>query len=161
MALPVRRQRGRTAEPVGFPAWTRDPLAEFDDLFGRIGRLLESTVGAGPVAERMAWAPSADVSETEDAYIIEAELPGIKREHVDVEVGERELVITGEIKEREREGMLRRGTRRTGRFEYRAVLPADVKAEEVKASLADGVLTVTVPKAEETRPRHIEIVSGE
>ncbi|MFF4863886.1 hypothetical protein ACFY3J_19520 [Streptomyces sp. NPDC001231] len=52
-----------------------------------------------------------------------------------MEVGGRELHITGELKEREREGVLRRGTRRTGRFEYRALLPTEVKAERASTSL--------------------------
>ncbi|MGW0738215.1 Hsp20/alpha crystallin family protein [Streptomyces sp. NPDC002851] len=60
----------------------------------------------------------------------------------------------------QREGVLRRSTRRTGCFEYRAALPADVKADEVSATLHDGVLTVTVPKAQATRPRHIKITES-
>ncbi|MEV8562010.1 Hsp20/alpha crystallin family protein [Streptomyces sp. NPDC051917] len=70
------------------------------------------------------FSPLADLQESGETYVVEAELPGIKREDIDVEVSERELCITGEYKEREREGVLRRSTRRTGRFEYRALLPA-------------------------------------
>jgi HSP20 family protein len=150
MTLPVRRR-----------GWTRGPLAEFDDLFDRMSSLLESTVGGfAPTAERVAWAPLADLSETEDAYVIQAELPGIRREDVDVEVGEREMSISGEYKETVRQGTLRHSTRRTGRFEYRTALPGPVNAEQVTAQLADGVLTVRVPKAEGARVRHIEIESG-
>lgn len=76
-------------------------------------------------------------------------------------MSEREPTITGEFKERERTGVLRRSTRRTGRFEYRAVLPGEVNAEGVNATLTDGVLTVNAPKAEAAKPRHIEITSGE
>jgi HSP20 family protein len=161
MTLPARRQRAGRPTELGVPSWTRDPLAEFDDLFSRIGRLLESTVGVGPVPGTMAWAPLADTSETDDAYVVEADLPGVKREDIDVEISARELVITGELKEREREGVLRRGTRRTGRFEYRALLPTDVKAEGINAALTGGVLTITVPKAEPVKSRHVEITSGD
>jgi HSP20 family protein len=158
MTLPVRHRPGTLLERA-FP-W-QEPLAtEFDNLFDRMNRLLEAAGPAGPRwAETVAWAPLADLRETDEAYAVECELPGIKREDIDVEVGERELRITGEYEEREREGVLRRATRRTGRFEYRALLPADVKSEDVSASLTDGVLTVTIPKIQAAKPRHIEITT--
>lgn len=161
MTLPVRRSTGSRLAERRFPGWAGDPLAEFDDLFGRIGNLLETTVGGGLAPAAGAWAPTADVSETDDAYLIEVELPGLKRDDIDIEMGERELTISGEFKERERTGVLRRGTRRTGRFEYRAMLPGEVDAEGVNAALTDGVLTVNVPKVEAAKPRHIEITSGQ
>lgn len=159
MTLPIRRHHRPLAERRG--VWARDPLSEFDDLFDRMGTLLESTVGGlAPAVER--WAPNADFYETDDAYLIEADLPGIRREDVDVEIAERELTITGEMKEEVREGhTLRRGTRRTGRFEYRTTLPSQVKEDEVSASLTNGVLTVRVPKAPDTKARHVEITSGD
>jgi HSP20 family protein len=157
MALPVRQRGARPAERR-FPGW-RDPAAEFDELFERMGQLMESAAIA-PSAEAAAWAPMADISETDDAYVVEVELPGVKRDDLDVELNERELVISGEIKQTEREGVLRRSTRRTGRFEFRAVLPGEVRAEEVDAQLADGVLKVTVPKAQPVKPRHIEVKSS-
>lgn len=101
-----------------------------------------------PTAALGAFSPMADLRETDDAYMVEAELPGIKREDIDVEISERELRISGEYKEREPEGVLRRSTRRTGSCEYRALLPAALKADELRATLTDGVLTVTVPKAQ-------------
>ncbi|WP_369394437.1 Hsp20/alpha crystallin family protein [Streptomyces sp. CG1] len=148
----------------------RDPLAEFDDLFNRMGSLLETTFGTSPTAPGMpwtpaatgmAWSPLADFSETDDAYLIEVDLPGVKREDIDIEMTDRELVISGEIKERERTGTMRRAMRRTGRFEYRTMLPGEISTEEIDATLRDGVLTVKVPKAETTKPRRIEITSGE
>jgi HSP20 family protein len=63
-------------------------------------------------------------------------------------MADRELVISGEFKERERTGMLRRGTRRTGQFEYRTVLPSEINAEGVDAKLSEGVVSIKVPKAE-------------
>jgi HSP20 family protein len=73
---------------------------------------------------------------------------------------ESELVITGEIKERERRGVLRRRTRRLGRFDYRVTLPGEADPEGIDASLDDGVLTVRVPKPERAQPRRIEVKSG-
>ncbi|WP_342778406.1 Hsp20/alpha crystallin family protein [Streptomyces botrytidirepellens] len=158
--MPVRRHRG--AGPLERPrGWSRNPLAEFDDLLSQMGGLLESTVGAAPPA-LTAWAPAADVTEADDAYRVEVDLPGVRRADVDVEVSGQELTVSGEIGEREREGVLRRSTRRTGRFEYRMLLPAEVNTEAVTAGMADGVLTITVPKAEAVKPRHVEITeSGE
>ena len=69
------------------------------------------------------WVPPVDVEETEDAWIVEAELPGVDKKDVDVQVRDSELTITGEIKERERKGILRRRTRRVGEFEFRVALP--------------------------------------
>src|SRR5437660_7511421 len=122
MTLPVRHRPGRLLER-GFPGWREPISAEFDDLFDRMAQLLQSAAIMPAMGEAMAWAPMADIRETDDAYVIECEVPGIKREDIDVEVGERELTIIGEMKEGERAGVLRHGTRRSGRFEYRAVLP--------------------------------------
>ncbi|MER7406839.1 Hsp20/alpha crystallin family protein [Streptomyces sp. NPDC000070] len=162
MTLPVRRGSAGRGERR-FPGWAADPLAEFNDLFGRLGSLMESTFGGAlaPIAEGAAWAPLADIEETDDAYLIEVDVPGVKRDDINVEMNDREISITGEYKERERTGVLRRSTRRTGRFEYRALLPGDINAEGVDATLADGLLTVRVPKAEAAKPHRIEITTGE
>ncbi|MCW7987001.1 heat-shock protein Hsp20 [Streptomyces platensis subsp. clarensis] len=158
MNMPVRHRPGSLLERA-MPSlhWGEPLTSEIDDLYERMSRLLESAGAIPTLSAATHWAPLADMHETDDAYIIEAELPGVKRDDIDVEVSDRELCITGEYKESEREGVLRRTTRRTGCFEYRSLLPADVKAEEVKAALTDGVLTVTVPKAQAAKPRHIDI----
>ncbi len=160
MTMQARRRRGGGLAERGLPGWTGDPLAEFDDLFQRMGRLMESTVGPGAAAGVSRWTPLADIYETDDAYEVEVDVPGAKPEDVDVEVADRELIVTGEIKEREREGLLRRSTRQVGRFEYRAMLPSEVNADGVSATLDNGVLKLTVAKAQAAKPRHIEIKSG-
>ncbi|MGW0962173.1 Hsp20/alpha crystallin family protein [Streptomyces gelaticus] len=158
MGFPVvHRRPGRLMER-SFPSlgWG-EPTARVDDLLEQMNRFL-GAVGTEPSAG--AWSPLADLHETDDAYVVEAELPGIERQDIDVEISDRELCITGEYKECEREGVLRHSTRRTGHFEYRAVLRADLKAEEVTATLSDGVLTVTVPKAQAAKPHHVEIAQA-
>ncbi|MEK2478642.1 Hsp20/alpha crystallin family protein [Streptomyces noursei] len=159
MTLPVRHRPGWLLERH-FPTirWEEPFAAEFSDLFQRMNQFLENAGDTPSMAG--AWVPPADMHETDDTYVVEAELPGIKREDIDVEVGERQLHITGEYKECEREGVLRRSTRRTGRFEYRALLPTEVKADDITANLTDGILTVTIPKSQGTRPRHIEITQS-
>ena len=98
-----------------------------------------------------------DIEEQDEAFLVEAELPGVRREDDSIELVGNELSITGEIKDKERKGILRRRTRRTGRFEYRVTLPGEADAERVDASLHDGVLTVRIPKPERNRPRRIEV----
>lgn len=134
-----------------------DPLRELDDLQERMSKLLESTVGDGLVTS---WAPAVDIEETDEAFLVEADLPGVKRDDVIVELQDDELRIHGEVKERERAGILRRRTRRTGQFDYRVVLPGGVDADNVEANLQEGVLRVKVRKTEQTRPRRIEITAG-
>ncbi|MGW5697337.1 Hsp20/alpha crystallin family protein, partial [Streptomyces asiaticus] len=77
-----------------------------------------------------------------------------------IEINGQELAVTGEIKERERRGIMRQSSRRTGRFEYRLLLPSEVNTEDVAASMSSGVLTITVPKAATAKPRHIEITES-
>jgi HSP20 family protein len=122
---------------------------EFDDLY----QLMRSALGGSTAA----WLPSADVSETDDAYVIEVDLPGAKPEDVNIELTGNDLVISGEIKETARKGLFRRRTRRVGRFEFRATLPGELDPDGIEAGLDGGVLTVRVPKAERAKPRKIKI----
>ena len=152
--LPERRS-STTAE-----RW--EPLSEFEQVTERMRRMLDQTFGGfawAPPTEAAGWSPLVDIEEQDDTYVLEAELPGVKREDVDIEVVGNEIQITGEIKERERKGALRRRTRRTGRFEYRVRLPDHVDASKVEADLDQGVLTVRVPKAERSQRQKVEIKS--
>jgi hypothetical protein len=76
------------------------------------------------------WRPAADVEETAEAYLVELELPGVKQEDISVELSGGELVVSDEVKERERVGFLRSKTRRVGRFDYRLSLPADIEEDQ-------------------------------
>jgi HSP20 family protein len=135
------------------------PLSELGQLNERMRRMLEQTFG-GILDEPAGWVPAVDIEELEDAYVVEAEVPGVKREDVNIEVTGNELTISGEIKVREREGIIRRRTRRVGEFEFRVVLPNEVNPEGVDAKLNDGVLTVRIPKAERAQRRRIEVKSA-
>jgi HSP20 family protein len=135
------------------------PLSEIGQLNERMRRMLEQTFG-GMLDEPAGWVPAVDIEELEDAYVVEAEVPGVKREDVNIEVTGNELTISGEIKVREREGIIRRRTRRVGEFEFRVVLPNEVNPERVDAKLNDGVLTVRIPKAEREQRRRIEVKSA-
>jgi HSP20 family protein len=156
--LPVRRG-GRNTN-----AMVVNPSREFEDIYDRMGQLMNFAFGLTPaVLADMPWVPLADLSETDDAYVIKAELPGVNKDQVNIQLQDREIVISGEVPEPETgdgkgDGTRRHhGTRRTGRFELRTYLPGDVKADAVAAQLSDGILTVTIPKSEAAKPRKIEI----
>jgi HSP20 family protein len=141
-----------------------EPLVEAEQMVQRLRRMLDQTFGAlgwppPLLAETAGWSPAVDIEEQDDAYVLEAELPGAAREDVNIELIGKELAITGEIKEREHKGALRRRMRHTGRFEYRVRLPDEVDASKIEASLEQGVLTVRVPKSERAKRQKIEIKS--
>ena len=156
MALPVRRA---DSPPLRQRLQRWEPFRELEQLQDATAQLLENVwSGAGPTDR--AWSPLVDIEETDNAWIVEAELPGVDRKDVSVELRDSELSITGEAKERERKGILRRRTRPVGRFDYRVTLPGAADPDGVEANLADGVLTVRVPKPEQARPRRIEVKGG-
>jgi HSP20 family protein len=145
MALPIRRNE----DEVG--RW--DPVGEID----RLSQRLQEYLGRWPSLLGEGFTPLADVEETDDTYMVEVELPGVKNDDISVEVAGRRLTVSGERKERERTGILRRQTRTVGRFHYEVVLPGEVDENAVEATLDEGVLTVRVPKAEAERPRRIPV----
>ena len=136
-----------------------DPTREIEDIYERMGQLVNAAFGdLGAVPVDMPWIPAADLTETDDAYAVHVELPGVQKDQLDVEVFDRELRINGEIKEKS-VGRRHRSSRRTGRFESRTVFPGDIKASGVRAELADGVLTITVPKSEAAKPARVEVTA--
>lgn len=137
-----------------------EPLSEVEQVNERMRRLLEqafSGFGMPSSLQTGGWSPLVDIEEADDAYVVEAELPGVKKDDVNIEFVGNELILTGEIKEREPKGALRHKTRRTGRFDYRVILPEHVDSDKIDASLSDGVLTVRVPKSQRAQRRKIEI----
>jgi HSP20 family protein len=132
---PPERWRGRPRE-----FW--DPFGEFQQLWNRMA-------GGGP-----GWIPAVETEESNDGYVIRAELPGMKSDDVNIELSGNELRITGEVGEDSSGKPL---SHRHGKFAYRTTLPADADAAKIDAQLADGILTVRLPKATEAQPRKVEI----
>ena len=158
MALPATRnepspQTMQRSQPV--QRW--EPFRQLEQLHEQMGHLMDDAWPPLAPGNGGTWVPLADIEETDDAWIVEAELPSVDRKDVNVELRDSELVISGEITEKERKGVLRRRTRRMGRFEYRVELPGQPDAEHVDANLHDGVLTVRVPKAEGSQRRRIDV----
>jgi HSP20 family protein len=152
--LPERRSNASTE--------LREPFSELDQIGERMRQVLEQSFGGfAPtlLADVAAWSPPVDIEETDDAYVVKAELPGVKREDIQTEIVGNELWLTGELKQEERKGIVRRRTRRTGHFELRLRLPEPVDPDNVDAKLKDGVLTLKLPKAQRVERRRIEVKS--
>ena len=148
------------ANRSGHEPGRRDPVAELTDIARRISPMRDSMSGA-PSGDGQTWRPLAEVSETEDGYVVEVEVPGVAREDLDITLSANELEISGEFVEKKKVGWLRTRsrTRRTGSFEFRTLLARDVDADKITAALADGVLTVTIPKTASARSQRIEVTT--
>jgi HSP20 family protein len=109
-----------------------------------------------------AWAPALDISERKDAYLVTVELPGLKPEDLDITMEDGQLTIQGErqFTAESSEQQFHRVERRYGSFRRSITLPAHVMAEGIQASFEDGVLQILVPKAEEAKPKRIQVRPG-
>jgi HSP20 family protein len=135
-------------------------LGRLTDLREEIDRFFESPVSRA--TDLLRWAPAFDVYEEKENYVVKAELPGLKKEDINVSLHDGNLIISGERKsETPGEGTeVHRAERYFGRFQRSVTLPATVNAAQVKAEYKDGILTVTLPKSEEAKPRQIEVKVG-
>jgi HSP20 family protein len=107
-----------------------------------------------------AWMPAVDVQETQDALLFAFELPGLRKEEVEITIESNVLTVSGERKfekDSKTAGEFHRLERSYGAFSRSFTLPTGVQTEQVAATFADGVLTVRLPKQENARPRKIEI----
>ncbi len=122
-------------------------LTETDDENGRGSQLLEG------------WFPAVDVFEDKDNLLVKAELPGMKKEDIEIAMQDNYLTLSGERKQEQKyeEGDVYRSERWAGRFHRTITLPCRVDTEKIKATYNEGVLTVTLPKAEEAKPKQIPI----
>lgn len=133
-----------------------DPLDGVASLHDEVDRLLRAA--SGSTAQ---WSPLMDVAESEDAYQLVLELPGVRRDDVTITLEDGVLAITGERRREEVDGIqMRRIERRHGAFHRSIRLPERIDPDGVEATFADGLLTISVAKAEEARPRTIEIRSA-
>lgn len=138
------------------------PWSEFERLRDEIEQMMAQFIA--PLEERSdfffrGWRPDADIIEQEDAYLVRLDLPGIRREDLTVEVQEDRLIISGERQGevREERDQYIRAERYAGRFRRVLPLPADADADQVRASLRNGVLEVRIPKAPGRQGRQITI----
>jgi HSP20 family protein len=133
---------------------------EVDNIFNfAFGPLLGSRGVVNPDGQSFDWAPSVDLYEDKDAVTVQAELPGLKKEDITLNLEDGVLTISGERKQEKKfeEAESHRIERYHGRFQRVVSLPSEVDAEKIKAAYNDGILTVTLPKSEKVKPRQIPI----
>ena len=126
---------------------------EIDRMFGSLqGGVLDN-------GDNAAWLPAVDIVENDGAYVVRAELPGVNKDDVKITVENDILTIKGEKKnEKEsKENQFTRIERSYGSFQRSFTLPSSVESGKIEASFENGILTVTVPKAEEVKPKQIEV----
>jgi len=124
----------------------------FDDPFFRIGRLDND-------ADMGMWNPTVDLYEKDNNFVIKAELPGVDKKDITIDLKDRVLTLSGERSydnEVKEENYYRR-ERSYGKFQRAFTLPADVDSDKIKAEFKDGVLQVEVPKPEEQKPKQVTI----
>jgi HSP20 family protein len=136
-----------------------NPAHEVMTLRDAMNRLFEESF-VQPFFERgEGISPAVDVCETPTSYIIEASLPGLKAEDLNITVEKSVLTISGELRKEEEttERNYHRIERRFGTFERSFTLPGNARFDEIKATLKNGVLSVEIPKAEQEKPRQINV----
>jgi HSP20 family protein len=146
-----------------------EPVREITSIQNEMNRLFNTFFdtptaaegGNGTSARR--WIPAMDLVETEDAFVLKADLPGVTESDVNVEIEDNVLTVSGERKaehEDKREGYVR-VERSYGSFHRSLTLPEGIDPEGVQASFENGVLDIRIPKPEERKPRKVAIQLGE
>ena len=144
---------------------TRDLMNWPSDLFGLqrdMNRIFDNFFRGATLEDHgiaSFWSPATDIAERDDAYIVKVELPGVSKENVSITLESNVLTIRGEKKaEKEvNEKTMKRLERTYGEFQRSFALPAAVKSDTIDAVYNDGVLTITLPKAEASKPKQISV----
>ena len=140
---------------------TFTPFESFNKVQSRINGLFDENFGRSwsNAAANGAWHPAVDILESKDAYVLRAELPGMSKEDFNLELKEGTLTLTGERTfTKPAEGVQYRKVERVnGKFVRSFTLPETVKHDGIQATYKDGILEIHIPKAEEAKPRQIQI----
>lgn len=147
--------------------WQRPTVATWptfgrlSDLRDEIDRLFDSPLTELTRTSQLlsGWTPALDVYEEKDSFVVKSELPGMKKEDIEVSFHDGSLSISGERKSetKHEDAEVYRAERYFGRFQRSVSLPATVNPDKVKAAYKDGVLTITLPKTEEAKPKRIDV----
>lgn len=139
-----------------------NPFQELARMKKEMDRLFSSYTGGGaPLSAASGVFPALNVREVGDKYYVEAEVPGIKPESIEIAVEGSTLTLRGErFSEKVEDASYHRRERKAGKFQKAITLPMDINADAIEAECRDGVLRLVLPKAEHAKPRKIEIRSA-
>jgi len=148
--------RWQRPELAGWPTFGR-----LSDLRDEIDRLFESPLTELTRTSSLlsGWTPALDLLEDKEHFVVKVELPGMKKEDIGVSLHDGCLTISGERKSEQKheDAEVHRAERFVGRFQRTLVLPAPVAVDKITAQYKDGILTATLPKTEEAKPKQIEV----
>lgn len=146
---------------MNLPMMRWNPYRDLEAFSGRLNQFLGQPVMPGRDDDEMFadWSPALDVEETEQEYLLKADLPEVKKDHVKVGIESGVLTIEGERRYEKEEVTKRvhRMERSYGKFLRRLVVPTDVDQQKIAADFKDGVLTVHLPKSAVARPKHVDV----
>lgn len=141
-----------------------DPWKDFGSLQERINRMFDDTIRTlyptdGEELEKGTWAPAVDIYETNDSFVVSADLPGLNKDEIQIDLKDNTLTLKGEKKFEEKvsKDNYIRVERAYGSFVRSFTLPQNVDPEKIKAKYKEGVLKVTIPKKEEAKPKQIKV----
>ncbi|MGB9498646.1 MAG: Hsp20/alpha crystallin family protein [Dissulfuribacterales bacterium] len=148
---------------INYPSTFRtfnNPFAELERIRNEMDMLTENFLSRSPrLPSTSGVFPAINLTEDTDHYYLRAELPGVKSEELDIQATGKNLAISGErkIPAENEAAKYHRRERDSGKFSRIIDLPGDINAEKVAAKLENGILTITIPKAEMAKPRQIKI----
>lgn len=141
-----------------------NPFQEMESLLDRYNQSRRRPIAGGESEGAMTladWSPTVDIEESEESYLIKADLPGVGKEDINVTFDKGVLGIQGEKKEEkefeENGGKRHRTERYTGRFARYFTLPSEIRPDDIDAAYRDGVLSLLIPKAKEVTPKAVEV----
>jgi HSP20 family protein len=143
-------------ESAAFPSDVLSMQREINkmfDTFFRGGMMEEGDLATA------SWAPAVDIAEHDNEYLVKLELPGVNKDDVKITMQENILIVRGEKKQEKesKDSNYRRVERSFGSFQRSFTLPTTVKSDKIEASYKDGILSITLPKAEEAKRKQIEV----
>jgi HSP20 family protein len=143
--------------------WWSDPFFELENIQKQMNQLFDFSLSRGPGGDTTLlggqWAPAVDVYDSKDNLLVKADLPGLTKDEIEVSIQENHLVLKGEKKKDHeiKEENYFKTERYYGSFFRTIPLPSEIDAAKVEAKYQDGVLTLTLPKKEEAKPKQITI----